>query len=177
MGSPAISRPMRDLVDIVMPAAAQSAAETLGLKVSRSVTTGVRVRRISREDAEIAVECLRDWGFSVRITGPSPADGSPPSPEFKRAALHELGHNRDKRRLYAMTMAAAVQSSRILMGLRLIEKGRNSQGAGHVDPSRPAGGGRTPVYPRAAHCRESKPIFVVCPVPCSHRPVSRGAGL
>ena len=77
---------MFDLVDIVIPAAAQSAAETLGLKVSRSVTSGVRVRRISREDAEIAVECLRDWGFSVRITDPSSGGEGPESPELKRAA-------------------------------------------------------------------------------------------
>lgn len=77
---------MRDIVDIVIPAAAQSAAETLGLKVSRSVTTGVRIRRIPREDAEIAVECLRDWGFSVRITETSPDDETPSPPEFKRAA-------------------------------------------------------------------------------------------
>ena len=77
---------MSDLVDVVIPAAAQSAAETLGLKVSRSVTTGVRIRRISREDAEIAVECLRDWGFSVRITDPSSDGEGPSSPVFKRAA-------------------------------------------------------------------------------------------
>jgi N6-adenosine-specific RNA methylase IME4 len=77
---------MCDLVDIVIPAAAQSAAETLGLKVSRSVTTGLRIRRIAREDAEIAVECLRDWGFSARITNPS-SDGEGPSPpQLKRAA-------------------------------------------------------------------------------------------
>jgi hypothetical protein len=63
---------MRDLVDIVIPAAAQATAESLGLSVTRSVTAGVRVRRISREDAEIAVECLLDWGFSARITEPSP---------------------------------------------------------------------------------------------------------
>ena len=80
------ARRMHDLVDIVIPAAAQSAAETLGLKVSRSVTTGVRIRRISREDAEISVECLRDWGFSARITEPSPDGGDPASPELKRAA-------------------------------------------------------------------------------------------
>ena len=77
---------MSDLVDVVIPAAAQSAAETLGLKVSRSVTTGVRIRRITREDAEIAVECLRDWGFSVRIME-LPSDGEDPSsPDLKRAA-------------------------------------------------------------------------------------------
>jgi hypothetical protein len=77
---------MRDLVDVVIPAAAQSAAETLGLKVSRSVTTGVRVRRIPRDDAEIAVECLRDWGFSARIVEPSPHGEDPRSPILKRAA-------------------------------------------------------------------------------------------
>jgi hypothetical protein len=65
---------MSDLVDIAIPAAAQSAAEALGLKVSRSVTTGTRVRGISREDAEIAVEFLRDWGFSARILDSSPHD-------------------------------------------------------------------------------------------------------
>ena len=77
---------MYDLVDIVIPAAAQSAAEALGLNVSRSVTTGVRVRRISRDDAEIAAECLRDWGFSVRIAEPSSDGEGPSSSELKRAA-------------------------------------------------------------------------------------------
>jgi hypothetical protein len=86
MASLAISPAMRDLVDIVLPTAAQPAAETLGLKVSRSVTTGTRVRRIPREDAEIAVECLRDWGFAVRITEASPDGKDPSSPIFKRAA-------------------------------------------------------------------------------------------
>ncbi|MBL6617516.1 MAG: hypothetical protein ISP45_26120 [Reyranella sp.] len=77
---------MRDLVDIVLPAAAYAAAESLGLKVSRSVTSGVRVRRIAREEAEIAVECLRDWGFLARITDPSPEGRDPSSPVLKRAA-------------------------------------------------------------------------------------------
>jgi hypothetical protein len=54
---------MADLVDIVIPANAQAAAEALGLKVHRSVTSGARVRQIPRDEAEIAVECLRDWGF------------------------------------------------------------------------------------------------------------------
>jgi hypothetical protein len=58
---------MNDLVDVVIPASAQEAAEALGLKVSRSVTSGVRIRQIAREDAEIALECLRDWGFAARI--------------------------------------------------------------------------------------------------------------
>ena len=58
---------MADLVDIVIPANGQTAAEALGLKVHRSVTTGARVRQIPREEAEIAVECLRDWGVSARI--------------------------------------------------------------------------------------------------------------
>ena len=74
---------MRDLVDIALPAAAQSAAEALGLKVSRSVTTGVRVRQILRDEAEIAIECLRDWGFSARIVDSAPQDHGP---DFKRAA-------------------------------------------------------------------------------------------
>jgi hypothetical protein len=58
---------MADLVDIVIPANGQTAAEALGLTVHRSVTSGARVRQISREDAEIAVECLRDWGVAARI--------------------------------------------------------------------------------------------------------------
>jgi hypothetical protein len=44
-----------------------AAAEALGLKVHRDVTTGSRVRQIPREEAEIAVECLRDWGIAARI--------------------------------------------------------------------------------------------------------------
>ena len=67
---------MCDLVDIVIPAAAQSAAETLEPK-GPAAYPGVRVRRISREDAEIAVECLCDWGFSVRITDPSSGGEGP----------------------------------------------------------------------------------------------------
>ena len=58
---------MNDLVDIAIPAHAQAAAESLGLKVHRSVTSGARVRQIPRDEAEIAVECLRDWGISARI--------------------------------------------------------------------------------------------------------------
>jgi hydrogenase maturation factor len=73
---------MADLVDIVIPAIGQTAAEALGLKVHRSVTTGTRVRQISREDAEIAVECLRDWGVSARIVG----DLSRPQPALEHGA-------------------------------------------------------------------------------------------
>ena len=58
---------MADLVDLAIPANAQTAAEALGLKVHRSVTSGARVRQIPREEAEIALECLRDWGISARI--------------------------------------------------------------------------------------------------------------
>ena len=68
---------MADLVDLAIPANAQAAAEALGLKVHRSVTSGARVRQIPREEAEIALECLRDWGISARILedtlgGPGP---------------------------------------------------------------------------------------------------------
>jgi len=41
---------MADLVDIALPAAAQTAAETLGLTVHRSVTSGARVRDIQRDE-------------------------------------------------------------------------------------------------------------------------------
>jgi len=58
---------MADLVELAIPANAQAAAEALGLKVHRSVTSGARVRQIPREEAEIALECLRDWGISARI--------------------------------------------------------------------------------------------------------------
>jgi hypothetical protein len=67
---------MADLVDLAIPANAQAAAEALGLKVQRSVTSGARVRQIPREEAEIAVECLRDWGISARILQDTP--GGPP---------------------------------------------------------------------------------------------------
>jgi N6-adenosine-specific RNA methylase IME4 len=77
---------MSDFVDIAIPSNAQTAAEALGLKVSRSVTTGVRIRRILREDAEITVECLRDWGFSARILENTPHGEGPVAGDFKRAA-------------------------------------------------------------------------------------------
>jgi hypothetical protein len=69
---------MADLVDIAIPANAQTAAEALGLTVHRSVTSGARVRQIPRDEAEIAVECLRDWGFSARILENAP-QSEPPS--------------------------------------------------------------------------------------------------
>jgi hypothetical protein len=68
---------MADLVDVALPANAQAAAEALGLKVQRSVTSGARVRQISREEAEIAVECLRDWGISARILEDTPGGPRP----------------------------------------------------------------------------------------------------
>jgi hypothetical protein len=43
---------MAYLVDLAIPADAQAAAEALGLKVHRSVTSGARVRQITREEAE-----------------------------------------------------------------------------------------------------------------------------
>ena len=70
---------MADLVDVAIPADAQGAAESLGLRVFRSVTSGARVRQIPREDAEIAVECLRDWGFSARIVEDASQDGIKPA--------------------------------------------------------------------------------------------------
>jgi hypothetical protein len=69
---------MADLVDIAIPANSQEAAEALGLKVHRSVTTGTRIRQISREEAEIAIECLRDWGVAARIVEDLSRD-QPPS--------------------------------------------------------------------------------------------------
>jgi hypothetical protein len=76
---------MNDLVDIAIPANAQAAAEALGLKVSRSVVSGVRIRQIEREDALIAIEFLRDWGFTARIVENKPHGEGPMAP-LKRAA-------------------------------------------------------------------------------------------
>ena len=58
---------MTDLVDLAIPATAQAAAENLGLMVHRSMTNGTWVRRLPRDEAEIAAECLRDYGFAARI--------------------------------------------------------------------------------------------------------------
>ena len=65
---------MADLVDIALPAAAQAAAETLGLTVQRSVTSGARVRGIPHDEAELAIEYLRDWGFVARILDHTPGE-------------------------------------------------------------------------------------------------------
>jgi hypothetical protein len=73
---------MTDLVDIALPAAAQATAETLGLRVQRSVTSGARVRQIPRDEAELAIEYLREWGFSARIVEGAPGD----NPDTARAA-------------------------------------------------------------------------------------------
>ena len=77
---------MSDLVDVVIPASALPAAEALGLRVFRSPSTGTCVRRIPRREAEVAVERLRAQGYLAWITAPSPDDGRPPSPNFRRAA-------------------------------------------------------------------------------------------
>ena len=65
---------MTDLVDIALPAAAQATAEAFGLVVQRSVTSGARVRDIRRDDAELAIEYLREWGFTARIVEHTPGD-------------------------------------------------------------------------------------------------------
>jgi hypothetical protein len=74
-----------DLVDIAIPANAQTAAEALGLKVDRSITNGTWVRGVPRDEAEIAVECLRDYGFSAHIRA-SAARNEPVSERDMRAA-------------------------------------------------------------------------------------------
>jgi hypothetical protein len=35
--------------------------------LSQKSFSGARVRQLPREEAEIAIECLRDWGISARI--------------------------------------------------------------------------------------------------------------
>ena len=66
---------MADIVDIAIPAKAQAAAEALGLVVSRSVTDGARVRRVTRDEAEIAIascaimaSLLGSWRSTRRTT-------------------------------------------------------------------------------------------------------------
>jgi hypothetical protein len=76
---------MADLVDIALPVAAQAAAETLGLTVHRSVTSGARVRDMPREEAELAIEYLREWGFAARILERTPGD----EPGEARAAYQD----------------------------------------------------------------------------------------
>lgn len=68
---------MADLVDVAIPANARAAAESMGLTVQRSMTHGTWVRRLPREEAEIAVECLRDYGFSARIVDSADAEVTP----------------------------------------------------------------------------------------------------
>jgi hypothetical protein len=77
---------MTDLVDIALPSNAQAAAESLGLRVIRNVTSGAWVRRIPRDEAEIVVECLRDWGVAARIVEEGPGDKPPSVPGLRRAA-------------------------------------------------------------------------------------------
>jgi hypothetical protein len=67
---------MADLVDIALPVVARDAAETLGLTVHHSVTRGARVRDIPRDEAELAVEYLREWGFAARILEHNSGDES-----------------------------------------------------------------------------------------------------
>jgi len=76
---------MADLVDIALPTNGQKAAEALGLQTQRNVTTGVWVRHISRDEAEIAVDCLLDWGITARIVD-EPRDAPPFDPGARRAA-------------------------------------------------------------------------------------------
>jgi hypothetical protein len=77
---------MDDLVDIAISAIARSAAEALGLTVSSSITHGTRIRAIPRDEAEIAVACRRDWGFSARIVELNPPGDRAISSDTKRAA-------------------------------------------------------------------------------------------
>jgi hypothetical protein len=77
---------MSDLVDIAIPVNAQAVAESLGLVVSRSVTDGARVRRITRDEAEIAVACLHDYGVAARIIDTTPPNGPQLTRDTPRAA-------------------------------------------------------------------------------------------
>jgi hypothetical protein len=61
---------MSVFVDVAIPANAQATAESLGLRVQRSMTHGAWIRGLSRDEAAIAVECLADFGFAARIVDP-----------------------------------------------------------------------------------------------------------
>lgn len=58
---------MSDVVDIAIPMNAVAAAESLGLKVHRSITSGATVRHVPRDEADIVLACLQDSGFTARI--------------------------------------------------------------------------------------------------------------
>ncbi len=77
---------MADLVDIAVPANAQVAVEALGLTANGSVTDGAQVRRISREEAEIAIACLHEYGFPARIVETRPPNGPTVAVGARRAA-------------------------------------------------------------------------------------------
>jgi len=77
---------MTDLVDMAIPANAQAAAESMGLMVQRSMTSGTWVRRLTRDEAEIAVACLRDFGFAARIVDRADGNDRPPAGTTTRAA-------------------------------------------------------------------------------------------
>jgi hypothetical protein len=76
---------MADFVDMAIPANAREAAESIGRKARRGMTHGTWVRRIPRDEAEIAVACPRDFGFVARIVDDE-ADGSRPEGTTSRAA-------------------------------------------------------------------------------------------
>ena len=73
---------MADLVDVAIPANALAAAQQIGLIVHRSVINGLRVRQIPRDEAELVVDYLREWGYAARILEHSPED----KPSAARAA-------------------------------------------------------------------------------------------
>ena len=86
-----------DFVDIALPANAQAAAEALGLRVEYSITNGAWVRQVPRDEAEIAIECLRDWGVAARIrepvaqTQPSRTNGDSRLPECAETSSNGRG--------------------------------------------------------------------------------------
>ena len=77
---------MADLVDIAIPTNAQAAAEALGLKVQRSLTNGAWIRGVPRDEAEIAVECLRDYGVCARVQDSAVQNARPPGRGITQAA-------------------------------------------------------------------------------------------
>jgi hydrogenase maturation factor len=72
--------------EIHIPANAQASAEALGLKVDRSLTHGAWVRGVPRDEAEIEVECLRDYGVSARIQDSALQNERPPGRGITQAA-------------------------------------------------------------------------------------------
>ena len=83
--------------------------QAMGPTVQRSVTNSAWVRRLPRDEAEIAVECQRDFGFSVRVR--DDASGSERQP---RSGWEIRGRASDRqvKRTSTSSLGSAVKADR-----------------------------------------------------------------